>query len=211
MNAFSMSSRSFAGAARTGNTLVAAKSGAHRAALSTFFARRGHGFVVAETTQEVLLHLKSGDFDLLISALRDADSVELVRVARRVAPGLPVIVISTGSDEDLDAGHLDFAAGLKREVFGGGASARLSKLTAREREVLDLVVSGRTNKVIAYELSISPRTVENHRGRIMDKLRVKSVAELVRIALNAQTFIAPVTGEIAAAKSSLQGAARVRA
>jgi two-component system response regulator FixJ len=62
-------------------------------------------------------------------------------------------------------------------------AARLETLTAREREVLDLLVAGDPNKVIAYRLQISPRTVEIHRARVMEKMRAKSLPELVRMAL----------------------------
>ena len=62
-------------------------------------------------------------------------------------------------------------------------AARLESLTAREREVLDLLVSGDPNKVIAYRLQISPRTVEIHRARVMEKMRAKSLPELVRMAM----------------------------
>jgi FixJ family two-component response regulator len=55
-------------------------------------------------------------------------------------------------------------------------------LTAREREVLAHVVSGKLNKQIAFDLGTSERTIKAHRGRIMDKLAIRSVAELVRIA-----------------------------
>ena len=57
---------------------------------------------------------------------------------------------------------------------------RLAGLTARERQVLDLVVAGRPNKVVAHELAISEKTVEAHRARIMIKMAAKSFAELVR-------------------------------
>ncbi|MDF0487543.1 LuxR C-terminal-related transcriptional regulator [Sphingomonas sp. H39-1-10] len=60
--------------------------------------------------------------------------------------------------------------------------ATLESLSARERDVLDGVVRGLTNKQIAIELGISHRTVENHRGRLMRKLRVGSAADLVAIA-----------------------------
>jgi two-component system response regulator FixJ len=60
---------------------------------------------------------------------------------------------------------------------------KLDLLTAREREVLDLLVAGRINKVIAAELGISTRTVESHRAKIMEKLGVKSISEMVRIAI----------------------------
>ena len=63
------------------------------------------------------------------------------------------------------------------------AQTRLADLTKREREVLDLVVAGRANKVIAHELGISPRTVELHRARVMDKMNARTVADLVRVSL----------------------------
>jgi RNA polymerase sigma factor (sigma-70 family) len=68
------------------------------------------------------------------------------------------------------------AAQEKRRVH----SARLSQLTQREREVLDLVVAGRMNREIADQLDISIKTVEAHRAKIMEKLEVHSVAELVQ-------------------------------
>ncbi len=59
---------------------------------------------------------------------------------------------------------------------------RLGILSVREREVLDLIVSGQTNKEIARRLDISPRTVEIHRAHIMEKTGAGSLAELVRLA-----------------------------
>jgi two-component system response regulator FixJ len=64
-----------------------------------------------------------------------------------------------------------------------GAAKRIADLTPRERQVLDHLVLGSANKVIAYELRISPRTVEIHRARVMDKMQAKSLSELVRMAL----------------------------
>ena len=63
---------------------------------------------------------------------------------------------------------------------------RLAQLTQREREVLDLVVSGRMNREIAEKLDISIKTVEAHRAKIMEKLEVDSVAQLVQATLAAQ-------------------------
>jgi two-component system response regulator FixJ len=65
-----------------------------------------------------------------------------------------------------------------------GAVARLALLTDRERQVLDLIVAGKANKVIAHELSISPRTVEIHRARVMEKMDAGNLADLVRKALS---------------------------
>lgn len=60
---------------------------------------------------------------------------------------------------------------------------RMARLTPREHEVMSLVVAGNANKVIALELAISERTVELHRGRIMKKMRARSLAELMRMVL----------------------------
>ena len=62
-------------------------------------------------------------------------------------------------------------------------AALLTYLTPREREVMELVIVGKPNKIIADDLGISPKTVEIHRGRVMEKLQVDSVAELVRLAM----------------------------
>jgi FixJ family two-component response regulator len=59
---------------------------------------------------------------------------------------------------------------------------RFAKLTPREREVFDLVVSGRLNKQIAAELGMAERTVKAHRGQVMAKMQVTSLAELVHLA-----------------------------
>ncbi len=60
---------------------------------------------------------------------------------------------------------------------------RLASLTPREREVMELLVQGKRNKVIAAQLGISSRTVEAHRSKIMEKMNVSSLSEVVRIAM----------------------------
>ncbi|NJD18010.1 MAG: response regulator transcription factor [Gemmatimonadetes bacterium] len=75
---------------------------------------------------------------------------------------------------------LDAAARARRSE-SEGARTRLSRLTPREREVLELVVAGHTNKGIARSLRISRRTVETHRARIMRKAAAASLPELIRI------------------------------
>ncbi len=72
------------------------------------------------------------------------------------------------------------AHSLRRE-----AQARLEALTPRERDVLNGLVAGRPNKLIAYDLGISPRTVEIYRANMMSKLRVRSLSEALRIAFAA--------------------------
>lgn len=69
-------------------------------------------------------------------------------------------------------------------------AARHATLTQRERQVMDYVVTGKPNKVIAYELGTSQRTVEIHRARVMDKMATRSLAELVRMSMH----LPPKTG-----------------
>ncbi len=66
------------------------------------------------------------------------------------------------------------------------ATARIAALSPREREVLDLLVTGKPNKHIARDLGLSPRTVEVHRARLMARLGVGSLAEAVRLAVQAE-------------------------
>jgi FixJ family two-component response regulator len=66
------------------------------------------------------------------------------------------------------------------------ARRRLDSLTPREFEVMQLVVAGRLNKQIAAKLAIAEKTVKVHRGRVMQKLGVTSVAELVRLGQRAE-------------------------
>lgn len=61
---------------------------------------------------------------------------------------------------------------------------RYARLTPREREVLNLLIAGKANKMVAYLLGTSSRTVENHRARIMDKMKAKSLAELVQMIMD---------------------------
>jgi FixJ family two-component response regulator len=68
---------------------------------------------------------------------------------------------------------------------GRAAAERLERLTARERQVLDLIVAGRLNKQIADDLGISIKTVEAHRANIMDKLDSRTMADLMKTALRA--------------------------
>ena len=68
----------------------------------------------------------------------------------------------------------------KEEIAG-----RIAALTPREREVMDLVVAGKLNKVIARDLGISQRTVEIHRARVMQKMQASSVSQLVQFVIRA--------------------------
>jgi FixJ family two-component response regulator len=66
------------------------------------------------------------------------------------------------------------------------ATNRLKKLSSREKQVLDCIVAGSSNKTMARELEISVKTIETHRANLMSKMKAGSISELVRIALLAE-------------------------
>ncbi len=105
--------------------------------------------------------------------LKCAEPGELVKAVRAVNAGRPYLSPAL-SERSL--------AAYARRV-GAGTVARTDLLSPREREVLRLVAEGLTNANIAARLTISERTVEAHRARLMDKLRLRSQAELIRYAL----------------------------
>ena len=72
-----------------------------------------------------------------------------------------------------------------REREGANARLRIAELTPREHQVLDALVAGHPNKVIAYDLGISVRTVEAHRARMMERLGVRQLAEAIRLSMMA--------------------------
>jgi two-component system response regulator FixJ len=140
----------------------------------------------------------------------DMDGLELLQALSARGPLPPVIVI-TGHGEvpmavqAMKLGARDFLekpfdtaafmTSIRNSLTGTAKSAAvvtdremaqcLEKLTPREREVLEQLVIGRSNKGIARELAISPRTVEIHRARVMEKMRAESLSQLVRMALAA--------------------------
>jgi RNA polymerase sigma factor (sigma-70 family) len=119
----------------------------------------GHGDV--GTARDAL---KAGAFDFLEKPLDNDRLVELVGAAM------------TKDAEDS-----------RRQAQAALLAERLQRLTQREREVMAQVVAGRHNREIAADLGISPRTVEVYKARLMDKLDVRRVADLVKLALEVGT------------------------
>ncbi|MEO7774170.1 MAG: response regulator [Steroidobacteraceae bacterium] len=107
--------------------------------------------------------MQRGAFDFLQKPFRDQELIDRVQRALR-------------KDEDMR----------KSLQQKGRSRRRLESLTPREREVLELLVQGKQNKVMAAALDLSQRTIEIHRAHLMEKVGVQSVAELVRVVLDAR-------------------------
>jgi len=148
---------------------------------------------------------------LLDIRMAGMDGLEVQQTLQREGISLPVIIMTGHGDiglavKAMKAGAVDFIEKpfekealirsleegfnrlLRKEATGDrmrDASVRLQALTAREREVLDGLARGLPNKTIAYDLGISPRTVEIHRANVMTKLSVRSLSEALRIAFAA--------------------------
>jgi len=149
----------------------------------------------------------------LIADIRmpDMSGLELQEEVVRRHIDLPIIIITGHGDvplavQAMKAGAVDFlekpfnddlmlasirgpleigSRARSRAAESRAAQDLLSALTPRERGVLDKLVQGRSNKLVAHELGISPRTVEIHRAHIMSKMEASSLSDLVRLVLAA--------------------------
>lgn len=139
----------------------------------------------------------------------EMDGIALLRRLNDLGLGVPAIVITGHADVPLavaalKAGAFDFIekpvdtsallavvdaalhrqeADAQNQALLGEIRRRAGQLSGRENDVLGCLVEGLANKVIAARLGISPRTVEVHRARLMDKMQARSLSELVRMAL----------------------------
>lgn len=171
-----------------------------------------------ETASAFLDSGAAKDAGCIITDVRmpDIDGLELLRRLKQMDVRAPVIVITGHGDvpmavEAMKIGAADFlekpfddtalldavqaALGQgeqdrARNAERADIAARLAALSTRERQVLDGLVQGHANKTIAFDLGISPRTVEIYRANVMSKMQASSLSNLVRMAL-----IADISGE----------------
>ena len=142
---------------------------------------------------------KRGDYPMpsVLSAHR-ADLPVIIMSAGEGDVELAVESIKAGAADFLDAScsderllaavaaAFDAVAGAERQdQEATNAAARIAEMTSREREVLERLLLGGTNKTIAKDLGISPRTVEIHRAHVMERLGARNLSEVVRMALAA--------------------------
>jgi two-component system response regulator FixJ len=168
------------------------------------------GFESAKALLEVLPQIESG---CIITDVRmpEITGIELLRKVKETKPDLPVIVITGHGDialavEAMKIGALDFlekpfdddqllsavrsaldkdSDTSRRRAELSGIHEKLANLSQRERQVLEGLVAGNANKTIAFDLGISPRTVEIYRANVMTKMGANSLSDLVRMAMTA--------------------------
>ena len=180
---------------------------------SVAFLLRSANFEVKvyESAVAFLEAIKSGVSGCVITDVRmpGMSGIDLLRHLQGRKLGVPVIVVTGHGDvqlavEAMKAGAVDFLekpfddervleavraaldtrlAEIVRTPEQDAIAARIESLSQRERQVLNGLVAGQPNKTIAYELGISPRTVEVYRANVMTKMQANSLSELVRMAL----------------------------
>jgi two-component system, LuxR family, response regulator FixJ len=169
--------------------------------------------VLFESAQAFLDKLGSLDFGCVVSDIRmpGIDGMELLRRLKAGNSRFPVIIMTGHGDvplavEAMKLGAVDFLekpfdddlligmidSGLKRaepeaknEAVTREIAERVATLSPRERQVMDGLVAGLSNKAIAREYDISPRTIEVYRANVMTKMQAGSLSELVRLAMRA--------------------------
>jgi two-component system response regulator FixJ len=160
---------------------------------------------------DFLAGIATADAGCIVSDVRmpGMTGIELLRRLKELGVGVPVIVVTGHGDvplavEAMKFGAVDFlekpfddevllasvrsalqhrASEAKRQSERTEIETRLAALSSRERDVLGGLVAGRANKQIAFDLGISPRTVEIYRANLMDKMKAASLSGLVRMAL----------------------------
>jgi two-component system, LuxR family, response regulator FixJ len=151
----------------------------------------------------------------------DMSGIELLRRLKELKIGLPVIIITGHGDialavEAMKMGAADFfekpfeddlllasvrsalrqrADRTKRDAERAGIEHRIATLSPREKDVLAGLIEGRANKQIAFDLGISPRTVEIYRANLMNKMQAGSLSDLVRMALLVEMLGSAQSGE----------------
>jgi two-component system response regulator FixJ len=164
-----------------------------------------------ESAQNFLNTLPTIDFGCVVSDVRmpGIDGIELLKRLKTGGSLFPVVIMTGHGDvplavEAMKLGAADFlekpfeddrligmieaalrqaAPGIKSEAATLEIQSRIASLSPRERQVMDGLIAGLSNKLIAREYDISPRTIEVYRANVMTKMQAASLSELVRLAM----------------------------
>ncbi len=187
-----------------------------RHATSFLIATAGHPAVPLGTPDELLERVAPDSAGCLILDVRlpGMNGLELQQTLAERDVRLPIIFITGHGDipmavQAVNAGALDFLEKpfdndallervetalardrerRERDAASAEVDERLQRLTPRESQVMEGMLAGKLNKVIGYELDMSTRTVEVHRGRVLDKLGVRNATEMVRLVLASRRY-----------------------
>jgi len=187
-----------------------------RDATSFLIATAGYPTVPLASPEELLDRITPDDTGCLVLDVRlpNMDGLQLQRELKQRNIRMPIIFITGHGDipmavKAVNAGALDFlekplndealleriATAMERdrerrerEAERSDIEERLQHLTPREREVMEGILAGKLNKVIAWELGSSVRTVEVHRARVLDKLGAHNGPEMVRLVLASPSY-----------------------
>jgi two-component system, LuxR family, response regulator FixJ len=169
-----------------------------------------------ETALDFLDALSTLDFGCVVSDVRmpDIDGIELLKRLKAGGSLFPVVIMTGHGDvplavEAMKLGAMDFLEkpfeddrligmieaalrraepGVKNEAATLEIQSRIASLSPRERQVMDGLIAGLSNKLIAREYDISPRTIEVYRANVMTKMQAASLSELVRLAMRGGTL-----------------------
>jgi len=184
-----------------------------RKAMAFLLGSAGHAVRVHESATAFLAMLGTLQPGCIVSDVRmpGIDGLELQRQLKAAEVDLPVIIMTGHADvplavEAMKAGAVDFIekpfgdevmlGAIERALTAWSKTrdaaedaavihTRAAGLSERERQILGGILAGHPNKTIAYDLGISPRTVEVHRANVMTKMAARSLSELVRMAMKA--------------------------
>ena len=196
-----------------GNVYVIDDDDAMRDSLDFLLGSADFHVTLFESAQHFLDALPNADFGCVVSDIRmpGIDGIELLKRLKASRSALPVLIMTGHGDiplavEAMKLGAADFlekpfeddrligmidaalseaASGARSEGLTLDIAARIESLSTRERQVMDGLIAGLSNKMIGREYDISPRTIEVYRANVMTKMQAGSISELVRLAMRA--------------------------
>jgi two-component system response regulator FixJ len=194
-----------------GNVYVIDDDDAMRDSLDFLLRAADFHVTLFESAQNFLNALPTIDFGCVVSDVRmpGIDGIELLKHLKAGGSLFPVVIMTGDGDvplavEAMKLGAMDFVEkpfeddrligmieaalkqaepGIKSEAVTLEIQSRIASLSPRERQVMDGLIAGFSNKLIAREYDISPRTIEVYRANVMTKMQAASLSELVRLAM----------------------------
>jgi two-component system response regulator FixJ len=199
-----------------GNVYVIDDDDAMRDSLDFLLRAADFHVTLFESAQNFLNALPTIDFGCVVSDVRmpGIDGIELLKHLKAGGSLFPVVMMTGHGDvplavEAMKLGAMDFLEkpfeddrligmieaalkqaepGVKSETVTAEIRSRIASLSPRERQVMDGLIAGLSNKLIARDYDISPRTIEVYRANVMTKMQASSLSELVRLAMRGGVF-----------------------